>query len=56
MEPLNRDFVTDDSAAVRELLEGLQQGDSSALDLLIGILYRGTPRDRPQPAPSLAWR
>lgn len=39
MEPLNRDFVTDDSAAVRELLEGLQQGDSSALDLLIGILY-----------------
>lgn len=39
MEPLNRDFVTDDSGAVRELLEGLQQGDSSALDLLIGILY-----------------
>ena len=39
MERLNRDFVTDDSAAVRELLEGLQQGDSSALDLLIGILY-----------------
>ena len=39
MEPLNRDCVTDDSAAVRELLEGLQQGDSSALDLLIGILY-----------------
>ena len=39
MEPLNRDLVTDDSAAVRELLEGLQQGDSSALDLLIGILY-----------------
>jgi RNA polymerase sigma factor (TIGR02999 family) len=39
MEPLNRDCVTDDSAAVRELLEGLHQGDSSALDLLVGILY-----------------
>ena len=39
IQPLNADFVMDDSAAIRELLEDLQQGDSSALDLLIGVLY-----------------